>query len=91
MNKDIMCEFCEKKEAMSFMFSQQRSVNLACVNCNVGFYAVEFEELFKSYEDFLDWLKHLQGKRWMNWEGFMERFDKIVSFQGRFLWKENKK
>ncbi len=78
--KQPVCEQCGQNTAMAFCYLGSEEGWKFCCHCtdNLDRYYVELDRFFKRAASSVDWLAHLQGKHWMDWNNFM---DMMVRFR----------
>ena len=74
--KDPVCEVCQKNPAMSFAYIEDQDGSrwkfcCECTSDNESYYIV-FDKFFGSAPSVVDWLAHMHGKNWMDWNDFMD-------------------
>jgi len=70
-----VCEHCNCTPATHFILvGEDNDWAFYCDKCSVeyGDYPIEILDFFKKPAATVDWLAHLHGKVWINWNNFME-------------------
>jgi protein-arginine kinase activator protein McsA len=73
-----LCEVCGKNPATSFShFYDQASKHGSwkfCCMCTSGKedYYIEFSRFSESLNETMDWLAHMDEKKWMDWKDFID-------------------
>jgi len=70
--KSPSCELCQKEPATSFSCVDGRWAFVGSCATNVETYYVQLNRFFASPASTVDWLAHLNEKKWMDWRSFMD-------------------
>ena len=83
MIPEVMCQKCNTNPALSFSCigtpSSELNWKLTCHSCSDEneryYYQISVKDFFKSPSNTIDWMSHLNKKRWMNWNDFMKMME----------------
>jgi hypothetical protein len=77
------CELCKKKSAIAFWLLRSDSGKSRwkfCCNCadeQDDIYVIMLDRFFHSPASTVDWLAHINEKKWMNWSDFIAMIDRF--------------
>jgi hypothetical protein len=84
--KEPMCEQCGQHSPVAFCYLGPDQGWKFCCHCtdNYDWYYVLLDRFFNSPASTTDWLAHLHGKAWMDWDNFMDMMMRFRSETGSF-------